>query len=154
MHLYTRYYFPINSLFFTKKLDAGTCAAYDISAVCSGFIFGLSIAEQYIKSGRYQHILVVASEVNSRIVDWKDRSTCIIFGDGAGAVVLSKTESINKTGLLSTHIYSDGRFSELIQNSGGFGKERISQKSLKKNKFVIQMEGGPTFKLAVRRMKI
>jgi 3-oxoacyl-[acyl-carrier-protein] synthase III len=144
--------FPSTACFLQKKLDAGNCAAYDISAVCSGFIFGLSIAEQYIKSGRYQNILVVASEVNSRIVDWKDRSTCIIFGDGAGAVVLSKTESSKKTGLLSTHIYSDGGYSELIQNPGGFGKERISQKALDDNKFVIKMDGGPTFKLAVRRM--
>ncbi len=144
--------FPSTACFLQKKLEAGNCAAYDISAVCSGFVFGLSIAEQYIKSGRYQNILVVATEVNSRIVDWKDRSTCVIFGDGSGAMILSKTESSEKIGILSTHIYSDGGYSDLIQNPGGFGKERISKEALEANKFVIKMDGGPTFKLAVRRM--
>ncbi len=144
--------FPSTACFLQKKLEAGNCAAYDVSAVCSGFVFGLSIAEQYIKSGRYQNILVVATEVNSRIVDWKDRSTCVIFGDGSGAMVLSKKESPEKTGVLSTHIYSDGGYSDLIQNPGGVGKERISQKALDENRFVIKMDGGPTFKLAVRRM--
>jgi 3-oxoacyl-[acyl-carrier-protein] synthase-3 len=144
--------FPSTACFLQKKLEAGNCASYDISAVCSGFVFGLSIAEQYIKSGRYQNILVVATEVNSRIVDWKDRSTCVIFGDGSGAMVLSKSESSEKKGILSTHIYSDGGYSDLIQNPGGFGKERISKEALEANKFVIKMDGGPTFKLAVRRM--
>ena len=144
--------FPSTACFLQKKLEAGNCAAYDISAVCSGFVFGLSIAEQYIKSGRYQNILVVATEVNSRIVDWKDRSTCVIFGDGSGAMVLSKTESTEKKGVLSTHIYSDGGYSDLIQNPGGVGRERISRQMLEENKFVIKMDGGPTFKLAVRRM--
>ena len=144
--------FPSTACFLQKKLEAGRCASYDISAVCSGFVFGLSIAEQYIKSGRYENILIVASEVNSRIVDWEDRSTCVIFGDGSGAVVLSKSESDEKKGVLSTHIYSDGSYTDLITNPGGFGKERISQKALDENRFVIKMDGGPTFKLAVRRM--
>ena len=81
--------FPSTACFVQKELQAFNSAAYDISAVCSGFVFGLSIAEQYLKAGRYEHILVIGSEANSRIVDWSDRSTCILFGDGAGAVYLN-----------------------------------------------------------------
>ncbi|MEE1550075.1 MAG: beta-ketoacyl-ACP synthase 3 [Nitrospinaceae bacterium] len=85
--------FPATACFVQKGIGAVNAAAYDISAVCSGFVFGLSIAEQYIKSGRYRHVLVIGSETNSRIVDWSDRSTCILFGDGAGAMLLKSVES-------------------------------------------------------------
>ncbi|MBT5653480.1 MAG: 3-oxoacyl-ACP synthase, partial [Nitrospina sp.] len=78
--------FPSTACFVQNELHAFGAAAYDISAVCSGFIFGLSIAEQYLKTGRYENILLIGSEVNSRIVDWSDRATCILFGDGAGAM--------------------------------------------------------------------
>ena len=90
--------FPSTACFVQKELQAFNSAAYDITAVCSGFVFGLSIAEQYIKAGRYEHILVIGSEANSRIVDWSDRSTCILFGDGAGAVLLKriKQEEIDR----------------------------------------------------------
>ena len=98
--------FPATACFVQDGLGAVNAAAYDISAVCSGFVFGLSIAEQYIKSGRYRHILIIGSETNSRIVDWSDRSTCILFGDGAGAIVLKKSEMNEPRGLLSTHIHS------------------------------------------------
>ncbi len=85
--------YPSTACFVQAELGAGKAVAYDISAVCSGFVFGLSIAEQFLKSGRYQYILVIGSEVNSRILDWNDRSTCILFGDGAGATVLKREES-------------------------------------------------------------
>ncbi len=111
--------FPATACFVQNGLGAINAAAYDISAVCSGFVFGLSIAEQYIKSGKYRYVLIVGSETNSRIVDWSDRSTCILFGDGAGAIVLKKNEINEPRGLLSTHIHSDGSKSNLIIVPGG-----------------------------------
>lgn len=144
--------FPSTACFIQKQLEAFNSAAYDISAVCSGFVFGLSIAEQYIKSGRYKHVLVVGSEANSRIVDWTDRSTCILFGDGAGAVLLKSEEQEEPVGILSTHIYSDGALSDLIIVPGGIGKTGINEKDINDKNYFIKMSGNATFKVAVKRM--
>ncbi len=142
--------FPATACFVQKELQAFNSAAYDISAVCSGFVFGLSIAEQYLKAGRYEHILVIGSEVNSRIVDWSDRSTCILFGDGAGAVLLKRVEE--SLGILSTHIYSDGALSDLIVVPGAIGKAGINKKDIDDKNYFIKMSGNATFKVAVKRM--
>ncbi|MEC8958049.1 MAG: beta-ketoacyl-ACP synthase III [Nitrospinota bacterium] len=144
--------FPSTACFIQKELEAFNSAAYDISAVCSGFVFGLSIAEQYIKAGRYEHILVIGSEVNSRIVDWSDRSTCILFGDGAGAVLLKRIEQTGSIGILSTHIYSDGTLSDLISVPGGVGKTGINKQDIDDKRYFIKMAGNATFKVAVKRM--
>jgi len=144
--------FPATACFVQKGIGALNAAAYDISAVCSGFVFGLSIAEQYIKSGRYRHVLVIGSEANSRIVDWSDRSTCILFGDGAGAVLLKKLESDDVSGLLSSHIHSDGEQSGLISVPGGIGKTGVSHEAINNGEYFIKMSGNATFKVAVKRM--
>jgi 3-oxoacyl-[acyl-carrier-protein] synthase III len=144
--------FPATACFVQDGIGAKNAAAYDISAVCSGFVFGLSIAEQYIKSGRFSSILVIGSETNSRIVDWSDRSTCILFGDGAGAIVLKRNETSASKGLLSTHIHSDGGKSNLIIVPGGIGKKAISQEAISNKEYFIHMSGNATFKVAVRRM--
>ena len=144
--------FPATACFVQDGLGAVNAAAYDISAVCSGFVFGLSIAEQYIKSGRYSHVLIIGSETNSRIVDWSDRSTCILFGDGAGAIVLKRNEIEEPKGLLSTHIHSDGGKSGLIIVPGGLGKKTISREAIDKKEYCIHMSGNATFKVAVKRM--
>jgi 3-oxoacyl-[acyl-carrier-protein] synthase III len=144
--------FPSTACFVQKEIGAGKSAAYDISAVCSGFVYGLSIAEQYIKSGRYQNILVIGSEVNSRIVDWTDRNTCVLFGDGAGAVVLSGKKDSSPCGLLSTHIYSDGNLSNLIEVPKGIGRLSTCGDNGGPEHFFIKMAGGATFKVAVKRM--
>ncbi len=144
--------FPATACFVQKELKAERSAAYDVSAVCSGFVYGLSIAEQYLKSGRYRHILLIGSEVNSRIVDWNDRSTCILFGDGAGAVVLRRTENEEPRGVLSSHVYSDGSLSDLITVPGGIGRRRISSEQMNGNSYCIKMSGNATFKAAVKRM--
>jgi 3-oxoacyl-[acyl-carrier-protein] synthase-3 len=141
--------FPSTACFVQKEIGATRSAAFDISAVCSGFVYGLSIAEQYIKSGRYRHVLVVGSEVNSRIVDWTDRSTCILFGDGAGAVVMKRKESSKPCGLLSSHIYSDGNLSGLIEVPKAIGRFATNGNQ---EKFFIKMSGNATFKVAVKRM--
>ena len=144
--------FPSTACFVQKELQAFNSAAYDISAVCSGFVFGLSIAEQYLKAGRYEHILVIGSEANSRIVDWSDRSTCILFGDGAGAVLLKRVEQKEPIGILSTHIYSDGSLSDLIVVPGAIGKAGINKKDIDDKNYFIKMSGNATFKVAVKRM--
>ena len=144
--------FPATACFVQKGIGAVNAAAYDISAVCSGFVFGISIAEQYIKSGRYRYVLVIGSETNSRIVDWSDRSTCILFGDGAGAMLLKKSESYETRGLLSSHIYSDGEKSDFITVPGGIGKTGISHEAIDNGEYFIKMLGNATFKVAVKRM--
>ena len=144
--------FPSTACFVQNELQAFGSAAYDISAVCSGFIFGLSVAEQYLKTGRYEHILLIGSEVNSRIVDWSDRSTCILFGDGAGALLLKRVEQKKSLGILSTHIYSDGSLSDLICVPGGIGRTGINKQDIDDKKYSIKMSGNATFKVAVKRM--
>lgn len=144
--------FPSTACFVQNELQAFGSAAYDVSAVCSGFIFGLSIAEQYLKTGRYEHILLIGSEVNSRIVDWSDRATCILFGDGAGALLLNRVEQEKSLGILSTHIYSDGSLSDLICVPGGIGRTGINKQDIDDKKYSIKMSGNATFKVAVKRM--
>jgi len=144
--------FPATACFVQKELGADKSAAYDISAVCSGFVYGLSIAEQYIKNGRYRNILVIGSEVNSRIVDWTDRTTCILFGDGAGAVLIRRGEGGTPRGILSSHIYSDGTLSSLIEVPKGIGRSRNSCGNPDTDHFHIHMSGNATFKVAVKRM--
>ena len=144
--------FPSTACFVQNELQAFGSAAFDVSAVCSGFIFGLSIAEQYLKTGRYEHILLIGSEVNSRIVDWSDRATCILFGDGAGALLLNRVEQEKPLGVLSTHIYSDGSLSDLICVPGGIGRTGINKQDIDDKKYSIKMSGNATFKVAVKRM--
>ena len=144
--------FPSTACFVQNELQAFGSAAYDISAVCSGFIFGLSVTEQYLKTGRYEHTLLIGSEVNSRIVDWSDRSTCILFGDGAGALLLKRVEQNKSLGILSTHIYSDGSLSDLICVPGGIGRTGINKQDMVDKKYFIKMAGNATFKVAVKRM--
>jgi 3-oxoacyl-[acyl-carrier-protein] synthase-3 len=144
--------FPATACYVQGELSADNAAAYDVSAVCSGFVYGLSIAEQYLKSGRYKNILVIGSEVNSRIVDWEDRSTCILFGDGAGAVLLRSEEGGEPRGLLSSHIYADGSLSNLIRVPGGVGRSSFDKEGYDPKQFCIQMSGNATFKVAVKRM--
>ena len=144
--------YPATACFVQKELRASRAAAYDISAVCSGFVFGLSIAEQYLKIGRYENILVIGSEVNSRLMDWTDRSSCILFGDGAGAVVLSRVESEQPVGILSTHIYSDGAQSDMLIVPGGVGRTAITHEGIDNKLYCLKMAGQATFKVAVKRM--
>lgn len=144
--------YPSTACFVQREIGATKAAAYDVSAVCSGFVFGLSIAEQYLKSGRYEHILVIGSEVNSRIMDWTDRSTCILFGDGAGAVLLKRETSEEPKGVLSSHIYSDGTKSDYLIVPGGIGRETISQEAVADKSYCLKMEGQSVFKVAVNKM--
>lgn len=144
--------FPSTACLVQLGIGAKNAFAYDLSAACSGFIYGLSIAEQYIKSGRYKNILLIGSEVFSRIVNWEDRSTCVLFGDGAGAVIIQAENGRKNNGILSTHLYSDGHYYDFLLVPGGGSRSPISQTMInKKNHFII-MKGNETFKIAVRFM--
>ena len=144
--------YPSTACFVQKNIGASKAAAYDISAVCSGFVFGLSIAEQYIKSGRYENVMVIGAEVNSRIMDWTDRKTCILFGDGAGAVILKSVEKKEPIGILSSHIYSDGNHSDMLIVPGGIGREPVNREAVDNKMYCLKMAGQSTFKMAVKRM--
>ena len=103
--------YPSTACLLQHRLEIKHCVAFDVQAACSGAIFALSIADQYIKTGAVKHVLIVGSEICSRIVDWADRGTCILFGDGAGALLLGSSDD---AGVLSTHICSDGSYEDML----------------------------------------
>ena len=131
--------YPSTACLLQQRLGVKHAVAFDIQAACSGSIFALSIADQYIKSGAAKTVLVVGSEVCSRIVDWTDRTTCILFGDGAGAVLLTASE---QKGIMSTHIHSDGEYEELL----------YCPTSTEQKAGYISMRGNEVFKVAVNTL--
>ncbi len=135
--------YPSTGCMLQHRLGIKKCVAFDIQAACSGSIFGLDMANQYIKSGAAKTVLVVGAEICSRIVDWTDRGTCILFGDGAGAVLLQAAE---QEGILSTHIHSDGRFEDLLKcpNPQALGEPDVAG--------YISMKGNEVFKVAVNTL--
>jgi 3-oxoacyl-[acyl-carrier-protein] synthase-3 len=144
--------FPSTACLVLQKLGITQSAAFDIAAACSGFLYALSVGEQYILSGKYKKVLVIGADLMSRIVDWTDRSTCVLFGDGAGAVLLAP--SSDKThGILSTHIHADGSLWNLIAVSGGGSANPPSERVLTDKLNTVKMKGGETFKAAVRTLE-
>jgi 3-oxoacyl-[acyl-carrier-protein] synthase-3 len=131
---------PSTASFIQNKIGARNAAAFDLNAACSGFLYGLSVADSYIRSGSFQRILVVGTEVLSKLLNWKDRNTCVLFGDAAGAVVLDATKE--KRGILSVHVHSNGSMWDLIQLPGSGSKRPY-----------IRMKGNETFKVAVRTLE-
>lgn len=135
--------FPSTACILQSKLGLENGApAFDIQAVCSGFIYGVSIADQFVRSGQARCALVVGAETLSRITDYTDRSNCILWGDGAGAVIIKASE---ETGIISTHIHADGSYKDLLKVSGGVS-------SGIDGKAVMQMEGNSVFKVAVNTL--
>ena len=141
--------FPSTGCLVQKKIGA-TCPAFDISAACSGFVYALSAAEAYIKSGLYRRILVIGSEITSSFIDWKDRSTCVLFGDGAGAAVVGSASKGHQ--ILASHLGSDGNYADILKVPAGGSAMPISVETLSKGLQYLKMEGGEVFKLAVRTM--
>ena len=129
--------FPSTACHIQRELGTRECPAFDVQAVCSGFIYGMDIARRFIATGGGGTALVIGSEVLSRIVDWSDRSTCVLFGDGAGAVVL---EASDEPGILSTHLHADGRYDHLLQVSPEV------------NGAFIEMKGNEVFRMAVNTL--
>ena len=137
--------YPSTGCLLQQRLNIKNCVAFDIQAACSGSIFAMSIADQYIKSGAAKTVLVVGTEICSRIVDWNDRGTCILFGDGAGAVLLGAS---NEAGILSTHIHSDGEYEDLLYCPNPQVATELNQHE----KGVINMRGNEVFKDAVNTL--
>ncbi|MEK6708421.1 MAG: beta-ketoacyl-ACP synthase III [Pseudomonadota bacterium] len=133
--------FPSTACILQDKLGARDCPAFDVQAVCSGFVYALATADMFIRAGRCRNALVVGTEVYSRILDWSDRSTCVLFGDGAGAVVLSQSD---RPGILSSHLHADGKHSKILAVPGSICDGKVQGKP-----FLI-MEGNTVFKFAVK----
>ena len=133
--------FPSSACILQKKLGVKRGAAFDVQAVCTGFIYALATADLFIKAGTYKCALVVGAEVFSRILDWKDRGTCVLFGDGAGAVVL---EASDTPGILSSHLRADGAYVDILNTPGHVCSGAIQGDP------TLKMDGGAVFKLAVR----
>ncbi len=142
---------PATACVLQKLLGAKNAVAFDINAACSGFIYGMSIADSFIKAGAYKKILLVGVEVLSKFLDWADRTTCILFGDGAGAAIIEPTESDN--GILSTHLYSDGILWDFIYLPGGGSRNPVSADTIKNRLHFIKMKGNETFKVAVKTLE-
>ncbi|MCU6712311.1 ketoacyl-ACP synthase III [Paenibacillus sp. J5C_2022] len=143
-------FFPSTACLLQDKLGATKAAAFDLSAACSGFIYGMATASSMIASGVYKHVLVIGAETLSRITDYSDRNTCILFGDGAGAVVLGEVEQ--GRGFRSFELGADGSGGELLKVSGGGSRIPASEESVGGKKHYIHMAGNDVFKFAVRIM--
>jgi 3-oxoacyl-[acyl-carrier-protein] synthase-3 len=133
--------FPSSACLLQAKLGVKGGAAFDVQAVCTGFVYALATADLFVRSGRHRCALVVGAEVFSRILDWKDRGTCVLFGDGAGAVVL---EASDRPGVLSSHLHADGSYAGILNTPGHVCEGAIQGDP------TLKMDGGAVFKLAVR----
>lgn len=143
--------FPATACIVQDKIGAKRAAAFDILAACSGFLFALASADAFIRSGIYKKVLVIGAETLSKITDWTDRNTCVLFGDGAGAVVLVAEE--DGRGILSTHLHTDGSMADLLCIPGGGSQNPASLLSVESGLHFIKMKGNETFKVAVRALE-
>lgn len=141
--------FPATACFVQSKLKAKNAVAFDISAACSGFIYGLVIAKQFIETGVYKNALVIGVEILSSITDWTDRNTCVLFGDGAGAAVI---EPVTSGGIVTTYLGSDGNLANLLYMPGGGSRHPATNQTIKDRMHFIKMSGSEVFKSAVRLM--
>ena len=133
--------FPSTACILQNKLGIENCPAFDVQAVCSGFVYALATADMFVSSGKCRNALVVGSEIYSKILDWNDRSTCVLFGDGAGAVVLSQSD---QPGILSTHLHASGSHSNILSAPGSISGGKVQGTPY------INMEGNAVFKFAVK----
>ena len=143
---------PSTSCWLQQKLGADKAWAMDINAACSGFVYGMVTAEQFIRSGHAKTILVVGAEVLSQFVNWQDRSSCILFGDGAGAAVLEQAPAQTERRLLSNHLLSNGDLNSLFLIPAGGSKQEVTPERFHRNLHKIQMNGREIFKVAVRTL--
>jgi len=138
--------FPSTACLLQQRLGIRGCPAFDVQAVCTGFIYAMSIAEKFISTGSSKCALVIGAETVSRIIDWKDRNTSVIFGDGAGAVILQASET---QGVLSSHIHADGQYADLLNVPAGISSE---YDMVKADKAFVTMQGNEVFKVAVNTL--
>ena len=138
--------FPSTACLLQHRLGANGCAAFDVNAACSGFIYALTVANQFIRTGMAKTALVIGAETLSRFLDWNDRATCVLFGDGAGAVVL---KAADEPGILSSHIHADGGYKELLWNPVGVSAGFTDEKN---HGLRVLMQGREVFKVAVKTL--
>lgn len=141
---------PATACLVQHKLGAAKAFAYDVSAACSGFVFALDAAVSRIEAGKTRRALVIGAEILTRAIDWQDRNTCVLFGDGAGAVVLEATGE--DRGVLSTHLHSDGAYWELLYQPGFGSRYPASEEGLQQRLPFLKMQGNEVFKIAVRSL--
>ena len=138
--------FPSTACLLQDRLDIHGCTAFDVQAVCTGFVYALGVADKFIKSGTHKTALVIGAETMSRTVDWNDRTTCVLFGDGAGAVIL---EASDEPGILSTHLHADGKYKDLLTVPAGVSENPALFQS---GEAYMQMKGNEVFKMAVNTL--
>jgi 3-oxoacyl-[acyl-carrier-protein] synthase-3 len=139
--------YPATACRLQARLGANGCAAFDLQAVCTGFIYALGVADKFIKAGGVKRALVVGADTHSRLLDWSDRQTCILFGDGGGAVVL---EASDEPGIYSTHLHADGRYEDLLYVEGGVPR---GAGVIAEGNAYTKMRGNEVFKIAVRTLR-
>ena len=139
--------YPATACRLQSRLGIGDCPAFDVQAVCTGFIYAVGIAEKFIRTGAARTALVVGADTHSRLLDWSDRSTCVLFGDGAGAIILEASET---PGIYSTHLHANGRFEELLYVEGGVPR---GNGVIAEGNAYTKMKGNEVFKIAVRTLR-
>ncbi len=141
--------FPSTAAVVQNKLGAKNAVCFDVSAACAGFVYGVSIAQQFIACGTYKNALVIGVEVLSSITDWQDRNTCVLFGDGAGAVVLSE---VAKGGIISTYLGCDGSKVDILNMPAGGSRNPATHETVENRQHFLKMQGNELFKIAVNTM--
>jgi 3-oxoacyl-[acyl-carrier-protein] synthase-3 len=144
--------FPSAAAVLQSHLHNKKAFAFDVSAACAGSLYALSIADRYVATGQCRAALVVGAEILTRITDWSDRNTCILFGDAAGAMVLVPTQDANR-GILSTHLHTDGSMWPMLNMPGGGSRMPLSQKVLDEKLATVKMKGSEVYKVAVRALE-
>ena len=144
--------FPSTACILQKKLGMKNCPAFDLSAGCTGFIYAASVGQQFVVTGKAKNVLVVGVEILSRITNWNDRGTAVLFGDGAGAAIISRTEPTSISKIIDFDITADGTFGELLIIQAGGSRMPASEQTVKDNLHTLYMEGNKIYKLAVRSM--
>lgn len=142
---------PACAAFLQHKLGVTDIPAFDVSAACAGFIYAMSIGDQFIRTGMHRHVLVVGAELLSRVLNWEDRTTCVLFGDGAGAAILGPAGS-DGAGVLSTRLYTDSTLVDSLCIPAGGSRERITPDAIAQKRDKVSMKGGDIFKVAVRKL--
>ncbi len=142
---------PSTASFIQRELDAPACCAFDLAAACSGFLFGMTVAEQFIATGKAKHVLVIGAELLSRYLDYKDRATCVIFGDGVAAGVMAPVEP--PSGILASELHTDGQYAEHLYIPAGGTAKPASCETVQAGQHYIKMRGNELFKVAVRSLE-